>query len=557
MSNTPDLPGAEAHPPARGALRRVISLGQPWTHGGGLLDRAVARFRRPVDRGFLRHYGRLGDLPRLLRAPRVPEGRPRVLVVSLRAWPAHAAYETVIAHALRLRGCETALVTCGGGQPACEMGWGRQALPRPCDRCAWFTNRVLGMADLPSYRLADMLPWGGNARQAPSEPDERPDPDATRISVPWFLRTSQPDTMSEGPAARADFEVAADGIRHAANAILDDFRPDVVFLVNGLFTSEHVFSAAARERGLRVVTYERAGRGQTLFFSEDAPAPTYYMDTAWNLGRDRPLTPRQNEVLDELLLGRSEGRGAHERYFDETVEDRDRIEARLGIERGERVLSLFANLTWDSACLDRDIAYDSMVDWITRVVASARDMRGTRVVVRAHPSEARRGTREPILPLVSARLGGDIPANVSFVPGHEPLSSYVLLAMSDLVMVYTSTVGIEAAVRGHPVAVAGDAHYRGRGFTIDLDSHERMERAMAGDDAAITPEQIELARRYAFTFFFRKMIPFPIVRVDGERIAELAPSVDSLRPGAEPFLDLICEQMVNGGPFIVPDELAA
>ena len=33
---------------------------------------------------------------------------------------------------------------------------------------------------------------------------------------------------------------------------------------------------------------------------------------------------------------------------------------------------------------------------------------------------------------------------------------------------YTTTVGLEAAVRGIPVAVAGETHYRGRGFTSDI-----------------------------------------------------------------------------------------
>ena len=70
---------------------------------------------------------------------------------------------------------------------------------------------------------------------------------------------------------------------------------------------------------------------------------------------------------------------------------------------------------------------------------------------------------------LATRLGR-LPANVILVPPDQPLSSYGLLAVSDLVLGYTTTVGLEAAVRGIPVAVAAETHYRGRGFTTDITS---------------------------------------------------------------------------------------
>ena len=93
---------------------------------------------------------------------------PRVLVASLRGWSSHNAYEVVIAHALRLRGAEVGLLTCGGGMPACELGSARQAYPRPCDRCAWFTDRLAADAGLEHLALRDFLPWGADARRSPA-----------------------------------------------------------------------------------------------------------------------------------------------------------------------------------------------------------------------------------------------------------------------------------------------------------------------------------------------------------------------------------------------------
>src|SRR5262245_17704520 len=103
-----------------GRLRR---LGGPLARESGGIDRIVAPLRRPIDRAWYVRFGKLRELGKLAesvsRTPRAPGGK-RVLVLSLRMWTHHAAYESVIAQALRLRGADVSLLTCGGGQPICE-----------------------------------------------------------------------------------------------------------------------------------------------------------------------------------------------------------------------------------------------------------------------------------------------------------------------------------------------------------------------------------------------------------------------------------------------------
>ena len=255
-----------------------------------LAARAFARCRRPFGRLFLRRDGFLGTLGRLGRrtaaalrseGPTTIEATPatgrRILVVSLRAWIAHSVYESLLAQALRLRGAEVSLLTCGGGQPLCEQGWARHAWPRPCDRCAWYTERVARAARLPHYRLADGLPWGGDARHAPVEPPLSPgSPDpyrASEISLPWMLKSTDTDASPHGREMERDFAVAAAGVAASAEQALDDFRPDTVVLVNGLFTAERVVREAALARDIRVITYEIAPRENALVFSAGTPAP--------------------------------------------------------------------------------------------------------------------------------------------------------------------------------------------------------------------------------------------------------------------------------------------
>jgi len=73
---------------------------------------------------------------------------------------------------------------------------------------------------------------------------------------------------------------------------------------------------------------------------------------------------------------------------------------------------------------------------------------------------------------------------------------------------------MEMAMNGLPVIVAGQTHYRGRGFTHDPESwvtYFKMLGAMLENPSAfrLTRAQVESAWQYAYSFFFEYPRPFP------------------------------------------------
>jgi hypothetical protein len=532
----------------------------------GALDRALARVRRPLDRQYERRAIALDRLAALsadvgasvAADPELRRGTgPRVLVASLRGWSSHSAYELLIAQALRLRGAQVALLTCGAGMPACELGWARSAHPRPCDRCAWLTDRVAAAAGLRHYALRELLPWGADARRAPSEPgrDGYLDPyDASAISVVSLLKSTQPDRIARASEIVADFAVAASGVERATVSLLDEFEPQVIFLLNGLFAAERVIRELAHRRGIRCPTYESAPRRGALVFSQDAAAPDLNVDQLWASVEDRPLSERQRADVIALLSDRARGVGAHESYYDSTEDDPGEVRRRLGLAGRERIVALFTNVTWDSAAVGHDIGFTSLVDWVEQAVRLAERSELV-LVIRIHPAEARWSTREALQDVIVSRLA-KIPENVRFVAPECPLSSYTLADISDLVLTYTTTVGLEAATRGRRVAVAGETHYRGRGFTTDLSRPEDLARAIAIAPSPPSSEEVELALRYAHMFFFRAMIPLPLVASEEGKVRAFPTRAAALMPGADPHLDWICARILDGAHFGLPDELA-
>jgi hypothetical protein len=547
---------------AFGGLRKLG--GRDKLRPGGL-DRVLARARRPLDRAFERSAIGLDSMATLSTqvgalvtdSKSAHGGSPRILVASLRGWSTHNAYELVIAQALRMRGAEVAVLTCGGGMPACELGWARHAHPQPCDRCAWLTDKMIEVADLRHYRLGDLLPWGNDARKAPVEPTGEAAADARQdslISVAWLLKASLLDRIPDAQELTEDFAVSAEGVSSATTAIFEEFEPEVVFLLNGLFGAELRIRQLALAYGARAPTYEIAPRADALVLSQDTAAPEYNLDRLWAMVKDRPLTAQQHSEVTALLEDRARGVGAHESYYDRVEDDPDELRRHLSVGSRERVVSLFTNMTWDSATLGRDIGFTSMFDWVEQAVRLAAHQELV-LVVRIHPAERRWGTREGVQEILVSRLG-EVPANVRFVRPQDALSTYALLDTSDLLLTYATTVGLEAAVRGKQVAVAGATHYRGRGFTTDISSPEDLARVLRLDPTGLPPSGVDLAMRYAHMFFFRAMIPFPQIVADGGKVKRFPREAAALAPGADPYLDWICERIVDGGDFGLPDELA-
>jgi hypothetical protein len=336
--------------------------------------------------------------------------------------------------------------------------------------------------------------------------------------------------------------------------IFEEFEPDIVFLLNGLFGAERTIRELAIARGVRAPTYEIAPRAGALVLSQGAAAPDYDMDQLWAVVRDRPLSDRQRTEVIDLLAGRARGVGAHESYYERPEDDPDELRRRLGLNGRERVTSLFTNVTWDSATIGHDIGFASMFDWVEQAVrlAGSEDLV---LVVRIHPAEGRWGTAEEVQDVVISRLG-EIPPNVRFVSAQDALSSYALLDISDLLLTYTTTVGLEAATRGKHVAVAGDTHYRGRGFTADISGPDDLARVMRDEPAPLPAEDVELAIRYAHMFFFRAMIPFPLIDAEDGKVRRFPERALQLEPGADPYLDWICDRILDGRHFGLPDELA-
>ncbi len=185
----------------------------------------------------------------------------------------------------------------------------------------------------------------------------------------------------------------------------------------------------------------------------------------------------------------------------------------LALELDERpVVLLPTNVLGDTATLGLTIFSQSMSEWLQRVISYLAGRPEVQVVVRIHPAET--WTVGPSVSEIIDQVLPELPSHIRLIGSREKVNTYDLMEIADLVLVYTTSVGLEMATRGIPVLVSGRAHYRNKGFTLDADSWDDYFAKLGAilknlPASRLTPAQVELAWNYAYIFFKEYPRPFP------------------------------------------------
>jgi hypothetical protein len=515
-------------------------------------------------------------LRRLATSASPPEAdAKRILFMSWRGWSTHLVIETVLAHAVRRRGWDPVFAYCGGRLPICDVMPVAAAPPMPCHSCREYASGAIRAAGFDSVALHDVLDVElsvkmarrrvaalTTVRECETYMDEGlPLGRLVRISVAWFLsRGSLTDTPQTVDTYRS-FLVSGIVVARGLRSILKRTAPQRVFMLNGSFFAESIMAALAVQSGIPFGTYEKGLIHDGIVMTPGAAASRLEVpEAAWRAARDTPLTDDESEAIDAYLGGRRSGGGSLDNFWRTRVEDLELIRRELRLEAHRPLVVMFCNILWDSAVIGRDLAFPSMGRWVVEGILWARSHPEVDLVIRIHPAEIQL-RNHPTVERMADHIASNVtalPPNVRVIQADDPISSYVLMDIAALGLVYTSTVGLELATRGTPVLLAATTHYRGRGFTVDPDSARaywaEADRLLRTLPLGVERERTrELARRYAVLFFFRFHNVLAAVTEEGRSRPRIrANTVSALDPGRDPPMDRVVSGIIDGTAPIAP-----
>jgi hypothetical protein len=308
---------------------------------------------------------------------------------------------------------------------------------------------------------------------------------------------------------------------------LDQTQPRAVVVFNGQFFPEATARLIAQRRGIRVITHEVGFQPATAFFTDgEATASPIPLPESFEMNDE------QNAKLDAYLAKRFQGNftmAGIKFWADMKGLDASFLQKAASFKQ---IVPIFTNVIFDTSQPHANTVFEDMFDWLDMALEVIRAHPETLFVIRAHPDETRvrKSSRETVEGWAASREVGK-EANVVFVGPREPLSSYELIQKSKFVMVYNSTIGLEASIMGAAVLCAGKARFTQYPTVFFPQTVEavrgKMEEFLDAGKIEVPAEFKRNARRFLYFQLFRTSLPFgdflePSVRTTQARLKSFA-----------------------------------
>jgi hypothetical protein len=318
-------------------------------------------------------------------------------------------------------------------------------------------------------------------------------------------------------------------------------------------------AAARREalvRGIRAVSHEVALQPFSAFFTT-GEATAYPIDIPTGF----ELTTEQNSRLDDYLQKRMHGdfSMAGIRFWPEIQPLGEAFWRRAGAYR--QIVPVFTNVVFDTSQGHANTIFPHMFAWLDRVYELASTHADTLFVIRAHPDELRPGkeSRETVKAWADSSGSLSLP-NVLFVEPQEYFSSYELIQKAKFVMIYNSTIGLEASILGAAVLSGGRARFTSLPTVYLPDSPQEFMRIarefLAAEKVLPPPEFKQNARKFLYVQLFQTSLPFANwLEEDGvwPGFAALKPfNWRSLLAENSQTMQIVHDGILHGKPFLLP-----
>jgi hypothetical protein len=490
----------------------------------------------------------------------------------------NSGFHLLASWALRLKGVPVVYFACNSGMSKCVLGTNRDDPHQtmPCRSCV-YQSRTL-YTEVQRFKGAEgqrfalsRVEWFGyehdpeleKALEKLSVPElmkfERQTIPLGPLCLPglrWILRIHHLSDDENTRFLLREYILSAWNVAGKFSKFLDETNPRAVVVFNGQFFPEATARHVAQKRGLRVITHEVGLQPATAYFTE-GEATAYPI----HIPDEFELNDEQNAKLDAYLARRFQGdftMAGIKFWADMKGLDESFLQKAAGFKQ---IVPIFTNVIFDTSQPHANTVFEDMFQWLDLVLDVIRSHRETLFVVRAHPDElrVRKSSRETVRGWVASRDVEKEP-NVIFVSPTETLSSYELIQKSKFVMIYNSTIGLEASIMGAAVLCAGRARftqYPTVFFPQSIEAYQRELEDFLNEEKIEVPTDFQRnGRRFLYYQLFRTSLPFgdflePSVRTTQTRLKSF--DLDQLSPERSLALKAILDGILSGGDFLLEE----
>jgi hypothetical protein len=369
------------------------------------------------------------------------DGKPVGIVIT--PWMATATpwYMLTLAIGMAQRGRRVILI------------WEDEPFPNPAQYLDLQTQLIRGMLDTlaPSFEIIKL----SNLAEQPARAD---DGDRLRRIVEntlmWLVRGLIPTDFNWGYADILQTHLAHKLAR--VRSLFGQFEFEYVLATGGIFGSSGLYILAGREAHTRVATQD-AAFGCAYVCSDGIAAHQGDLQRAFE------LMSATDEAARQYAIQTASQEIAHRI----TAQGSDSFQVTAAAELDPALLGgvvIPLNQEWDSSALGRHHIFKDSIDWLETTIDHILTNSERTVILRQHPVErlALARTHRSVVSIMHAQFGSH--PRFKLIRAEDPINTYKLVEVSLLTIPFISTIGIETAVLGKHVLVAGDAPYSKSGF---------------------------------------------------------------------------------------------
>ena len=486
----------------------------------------------------------------------------------IQALSLNAGFSLLASWGLRSAGVPVRYLVCHEAMQQCMLGtqWSNLDKLPPCKECIRFSNSILPPKLSNAIRIDRELIAELQPDLEPRSLDELAEWryrefDLGELCLPtvrWALRRHDLNDDSATRRLFIQYLLSAASLTEWFNATFEELEPRALVLFNGITYPEAVARATASRLGIPVTTHEVGLRPLSAFFSH-GHATFREVD----LPESSKLDPDWSQKLDAYLQDRGQGRFsmAGVSFWPEIEPIPAALKKSMLAYR--QVVPIFTNVVFDTSQVHANSIFEHMFEWLDALGPFMVDHPDTLFVIRAHPDENRPGkeSRQSVADWFERSDFSERP-NVIFIGPDERMSSYELIERSSFVLVYNSSVGLEAAIQGRAVLCAGRARYT-QANTVFLPStraeyFRQLERMLESSSIEVTPEFAENGRRFLYQELFRSsidlsdfLVPYPSL-TGMVQLRDFEPQVLNEHPS----LEAIRRGVLKGEPFTIESGVA-
>lgn len=363
--------------------------------------------------------------------------------------------------------------------------------------------------------------------------------------------------------ARGDLkEVGADAVlqQYLINALLSvdalyNFfkinHYEVVVINHGIYVPQGLIVDVARVLKIRIVTYNPAYKNQCFIFSHNDSYHHTMLSEPESDWFDYDFSTCGQAQLKDYLYSRRFGTSDWIWFQNEPDIDFNKIIQNIGANPSKPIITALTSVIWDAQLHYKTNVFHNMLDWIFETISLWEDRNDdAQLIIRIHPAEVsgKIPSRQRMDDEIRKRFP-ILPKNVFIVPPESEASTYVICENSIAVIIYNTKMGSELSASHVPVIVAGEAWIRNKGIANDVKSIAQYREIIKNITFTDIIKDIDRGKKYAYHFFFRRMIPLPFIEQENEGQFKITDENFHIS-GKYPGLDIICNGIINGTPFI-------